>query len=94
MASGDIVTIRCGNCKEPAVGPADAKPSDRITCKKCGRTDTYGTVLSEAKAHATETMAVHMRTRMEKALSSARFIKVEGPRPRVGRHRWTCDIEL
>lgn len=93
MSSADTVAILCGNCKTPLTGPSDIKPSDVVTCAGCGQSNTLGTVLESVGKHAAEAMALSLHQTMVKGARGSKFLKVDGPAPRIGRHRWISSIK-
>ena len=47
----ETLTVLCGNCKAPINAPSDPKDSDLCSCTKCGKTDRYDYVMSQAKKY-------------------------------------------
>lgn len=76
------VTIKCGLCKVPLEGTADAKPNDVFACPRCGRSDSVENILAEAEESAADQVAGQLDDMLAKAFRGSKNVKVtKGARP-------------
>lgn len=80
--------LLCGSCKVPAETVANAKPSDPVTCPKCGRTDRYETAMKSGGEYLASQVGDAITQGFLKANRPGSMIKFSAkPRPRRS-FRW------
>ncbi|MFA6986338.1 MAG: hypothetical protein WC213_09035 [Arenimonas sp.] len=67
------VTLKCAACgSDQFERPANPKPQDKITCKGCGATGTYGQVIQAGKKQIVN----KVRADLTKALKGIKGFKI------------------
>lgn len=86
-----MAVVKCGECKMPLQGPADAKPSVILTCPTCGRQDTLKVVQAEIIDFVKHRTAAQFGDAVKKATRGSKYVKYK-PAPRSAkRHRYIVD---
>jgi len=52
--SGQIADVLCSTCNVPIRGPSSPKPTDLLSCPKCGVSGTHTEVMASVKGYSTE----------------------------------------
>ena len=53
----EIGELLCAKCQVPLEGVADPNPKSRVSCPRCGVSDTFKNVREEAEAYYKESVA-------------------------------------
>ncbi|WP_072389584.1 hypothetical protein [Hyphomicrobium sp. CS1BSMeth3] len=84
--------VKCGMCKVPMQGPANAKGSDILTCPKCGQQDTLETVQAEVVDYARHWMAEQADEVMREATRGNKYLTYKPGARSTKRHRYVLDM--
>lgn len=92
--AGQIATILCGSCKVPVEGPEEPKPQDLIACPRCGRSDSFETVVASVSQYSRDFVEQHLVDELQRTASRSKFLQFQGKGVPIRSYAFIADLKL